>query len=87
MLTYTHGDSFSNFCSVVNGRSPHMYRVAKEIIVSNSSRAPIRCPRLKLLLVGKANVGKTTIFKSLKSSKKQVGIGTLLKRDGNALPC
>lgn len=46
--------------------------------------APARTARLKLLLVGKANVGKTSVVKSLKSSTKKtpVGISALLKREG-----
>jgi GTPase SAR1 family protein len=45
--------------------------------------APARCPRLKLLLVGKANVGKTSVFKALKSSKKPTGgISSLLTKRG-----
>jgi hypothetical protein len=48
--------------------------------------ATARSSRLKLLLVGKANVGKTSLFKSLKSTKTKVGISALLmKRDGHTI--
>lgn len=58
-------------------------------LAAQAHPAPTRCPRLKLLLVGKANVGKTSVFKALKSAKKPMGgiSALLMKRaEGNLSP-
>lgn len=56
-------------------------------LAAQAHPAPARSARLKLLLVGKANVGKTSVFKALKSTKKSpAGISALLlKREGGGL--